>query len=190
MRISVVTLFPEFFDSPLRAGILHRAREAKLVEFEFANPRDFTTDRHRTVDDYPYGGGPGMVLRPEPFVDAIESTQKKYKRFPALKTRCAYVYQTYLGAGAKRRVGDRQQQPKLVKLLQSIAANGPDFFYDGPLGHALANTISIQGGVLSAQDLNAYKVKYRKPLTWTFGQYEVISMPSPSSKQAYSPSLK
>ncbi len=73
MRIAVVTLFPEFFDSPLAAGILHRARDRGLVEFVFVNPRDFTHDRHRTVDDYPYGGGPGMILRPEPFVEAVES---------------------------------------------------------------------------------------------------------------------
>lgn len=73
MRISIVTLFPEFFESPLATSIVHRARQAGLVEFRFVNPRDFTTDRHRTVDDYPYGGGPGMILRPEPFVDAVES---------------------------------------------------------------------------------------------------------------------
>jgi tRNA (guanine37-N1)-methyltransferase len=73
MKIHVVTLFPEFFDSPLRAGIPGRAVQAGRVEFGFVNPRDFTSDRHRTVDDTPYGGGPGMVLKPEPMVQAIES---------------------------------------------------------------------------------------------------------------------
>jgi tRNA (guanine37-N1)-methyltransferase len=73
MKIHVVTLFPEFFDSPLRAGIPGRAAQAGLVEFGFANPRDFATDRHRTVDDTPYGGGAGMVLKPEPLVQSVES---------------------------------------------------------------------------------------------------------------------
>jgi tRNA (guanine37-N1)-methyltransferase len=73
VRISVVTLFPEFFESPLRAALLHRAGEKGLVSFRFVNPRDFTQDKHRSVDDYPYGGGPGMILRPEPIVDAVES---------------------------------------------------------------------------------------------------------------------
>jgi tRNA (guanine37-N1)-methyltransferase len=73
MRIDVVTLFPEFFTSPLQAGVLSRAAQKGLVSFRFVNPRDFTSDRHRTVDDTPYGGGPGMILRPEPVVEAVES---------------------------------------------------------------------------------------------------------------------
>ena len=73
MRISVVTLFPDFFTSPLGAGLIHRARAHGLVEFRFANPRDWSRDRHKTVDDYAYGGGPGMILRPEPLVEAVES---------------------------------------------------------------------------------------------------------------------
>jgi tRNA (guanine37-N1)-methyltransferase len=73
MRITVVTLFPEMFDSPLAASLLGKARAAGLIEVDFVNPRDFTTDRHRTVDDAPYGGGPGMVMKPDPLVAAIES---------------------------------------------------------------------------------------------------------------------
>ena len=77
MKIHVVTLFPEFFDSPLAAGIPRRAAAAGLVQFHFVNPRDFTEDNHRTVDDSPYGGGAGMVLKPGPVVDAIESITGK-----------------------------------------------------------------------------------------------------------------
>ncbi|MFQ5601472.1 MAG: tRNA (guanosine(37)-N1)-methyltransferase TrmD [Candidatus Krumholzibacteriia bacterium] len=73
MRFHIVTLFPEFFESPLRAGVPYRAAQAGLVQFSCVNPRDFTGDRHRTVDDYPYGGGPGMILKPEPLVEAVES---------------------------------------------------------------------------------------------------------------------
>ncbi|HLU65474.1 MAG TPA: tRNA (guanosine(37)-N1)-methyltransferase TrmD, partial [Kofleriaceae bacterium] len=72
MRFTVVTLFPELFDSPLAASLLGKARAAGLVEVDFVNPRDFTSDRHRTVDDTPYGGGHGMVMKPEPLLAAIE----------------------------------------------------------------------------------------------------------------------
>jgi tRNA (guanine37-N1)-methyltransferase len=73
MRFTVVTIFPEMFDSVLAAGVLGRAIEAGLVEVDFVDPRDFTSDRHRTVDDAPYGGGPGMVMKVEPLVAAIEA---------------------------------------------------------------------------------------------------------------------
>jgi tRNA (guanine37-N1)-methyltransferase len=73
VRIDVVTLFPEMFDGPLGHSILGRAIAEGHVEVRFVNPRDFTSDRHRTVDDYPYGGGPGMVMKPEPLFLAVES---------------------------------------------------------------------------------------------------------------------
>lgn len=73
MRFTVVTIFPEMFASVLEASILGRARAAGLIEVDFVDPRDFTSDRHRTVDDAPYGGGPGMVMKVEPLVAAIES---------------------------------------------------------------------------------------------------------------------
>jgi tRNA (guanine37-N1)-methyltransferase len=73
MKINIVSLFPDFFREPLRLSIPGRAAEAGLVSYRVVNPRDFTHDRHRTVDDYPYGGGAGMVLKPEPFFAAVES---------------------------------------------------------------------------------------------------------------------
>lgn len=72
LRVNVVTLFPEVFDAPVRTSILGRAVAAQLVSVKVVNLRDYTTDRHRTVDDYPYGGGAGMVLKPEPFYDALD----------------------------------------------------------------------------------------------------------------------
>lgn len=73
MRIEVVTIFPEFFCSPLACSILGRALDAGLVEVRVHNLRDFTTDKHQVVDDYPYGGGGGMVMKPEPFFAACEA---------------------------------------------------------------------------------------------------------------------
>jgi tRNA (guanine37-N1)-methyltransferase len=73
LRVNVVTIFPEFFAGPLSLSILGRAREAGLVEFKVVDLRDHTHDRHRTVDDAPYGGGAGMVMKPEPFFEAVEA---------------------------------------------------------------------------------------------------------------------
>jgi tRNA (guanine37-N1)-methyltransferase len=72
MRIDVVTLFPELIDLPLRTSIVGRAAEAGLVEFGVHDLREHGLGRHRSVDDYPYGGGAGMVMRPEPLFAAIE----------------------------------------------------------------------------------------------------------------------
>ena len=73
MRYNLVTLFPEWFDSPLGAGLMGKAVNSGLLDFYFANPRDFAADRHRSVDDRPYGGGPGMVMLLEPLCAAIRS---------------------------------------------------------------------------------------------------------------------
>ena len=73
LRINVVTLLPETLAPYLAASIPGRAVQAGLVEFRLLQLRDFTHDRHHTVDDYPYGGGAGMVLKPEPFFEAVES---------------------------------------------------------------------------------------------------------------------
>ena len=73
MRFDIITIFPGFFDSPLDYGILRRARTAGLVEVTTHDLRGFTHDRHRTVDDRPFGGGEGMVLKPEPIYDAVTS---------------------------------------------------------------------------------------------------------------------
>jgi tRNA (guanine37-N1)-methyltransferase len=73
VRINVVTIFPEFFAAPLGISIPARAASAGRVEYRIVDLRDFTHDRHRTVDDYPYGGGAGMVMKPEPFFEAVDA---------------------------------------------------------------------------------------------------------------------
>src|SRR5713101_1991505 len=73
MRFDLITIFPEFFTGPLDHGILRRAQEAGIAEVQVQDLRAFTQDRHRTVDDRPFGGGAGMVLKPEPLFEAAES---------------------------------------------------------------------------------------------------------------------
>ena len=73
LRINVVTIFPDFFAGPLTLSIPSRAAAAGSVLYNIVDLRDFTHDKHRTVDDAPYGGGPGMVMKPQPFFEAVES---------------------------------------------------------------------------------------------------------------------
>lgn len=73
LKIDVVTLFPQMLDGFLQESMMRRASKAGLVEFNTVNPRDFTTDKHNTADDRPFGGGPGMIMKPEPLFAAIES---------------------------------------------------------------------------------------------------------------------
>ena len=79
MHFSVITLFPEIFESPLAHSIIRRAREKKLLAIDLVDLRQYAHDRHRTADDYPYGGGQGMVLKPEPLIEAIEDCRRRLK---------------------------------------------------------------------------------------------------------------
>lgn len=73
MKIDYITIFPEYFTTPLTQGQLRLAQDKGLVSFTVHNLRDYTDDPHRKVDDYPYGGGPGMVMKPEPFFKAVDT---------------------------------------------------------------------------------------------------------------------
>jgi tRNA (guanine37-N1)-methyltransferase len=73
LRVNVVTIFPDFFRGPLGLSIPERARASGGVEYNLVDLRDFTHDKHKSVDDAPYGGGPGMVMKPGPFFEAVEA---------------------------------------------------------------------------------------------------------------------
>ena len=80
MRFHLITIFPDIFDSYLNESMMKRAREKKIVDVKVHNPRDFTKDRHRKVDDRPFGGGPGMVLQIQPVYDAAEVIKRREKK--------------------------------------------------------------------------------------------------------------
>lgn len=77
LSINIITIFPDFFAGPLGLSIPKRAAEAGLVRYNCVDLRSFATDKHKTVDDAPFGGGPGMVMKPAPFFDAVESVGAK-----------------------------------------------------------------------------------------------------------------
>ena len=80
LSFTVITIFPRMLDSALSHGVLNKAQGKGLIKVEMVNLRDYTTDRHLTTDDYPYGGGQGMVMKPEPLVAAIEDIRRKVQR--------------------------------------------------------------------------------------------------------------
>jgi tRNA (guanine37-N1)-methyltransferase len=86
VRFDVVTLFPEFFQAPLASGLMGKALAKNIAEVNFVNPRNFTTDKHHRVDDEPYGGGVGMLMKPEPIFAAVESLPVLPRREVILRT--------------------------------------------------------------------------------------------------------
>ena len=90
-QFDVVTLFPEMFDAVTESGVTGRARERRLFELVLWNPRDFAHNSHRTVDDRPYGGGPGMVMMVEPLEKAIQAAHQRQKSTRAKQTKVVYL---------------------------------------------------------------------------------------------------
>lgn len=86
MQFDILTIFPDFFASPLKASLLGKALQDGKVTVALHNIRDFCTDKHKQVDDVPYGGGPGMVMKPEPIVACVESIPRKKKSLAVLLT--------------------------------------------------------------------------------------------------------
>ncbi|MBW4521659.1 MAG: tRNA (guanosine(37)-N1)-methyltransferase TrmD [Scytolyngbya sp. HA4215-MV1] len=86
MRFDIITLFPDFFTSPLCSGLLGKALDKGIAAVHLTNPRDFTTDKHHRVDDEPYGGGVGMLMKPEPIFAAVESLPVLSRRSVVLTT--------------------------------------------------------------------------------------------------------
>jgi tRNA (guanine37-N1)-methyltransferase len=82
--VEILTLFPDFFSSPLASSLLGRAADAELARFQTTDIRDFATDKHRSADDLPYGGGAGMVMKPEPLAGALEAARERLPTAPRI----------------------------------------------------------------------------------------------------------
>ncbi|HXO60930.1 MAG TPA: tRNA (guanosine(37)-N1)-methyltransferase TrmD [Candidatus Acidoferrales bacterium] len=155
MRFDLITIFPDFFAGPLEHGILRRARETGIVEVHMQDLRVFTKDRHRTVDDRPFGGGEGMVLKPEPLFEAVEHLlgapvgDASEKRGLAAGT--AIVL---LSASGKR--FDQETARRFAKLERIILICGRYEGVDERVAEHLATAeISIGDFVLSGGELPA-----------------------------------
>ena len=147
MRFDIITIFPEFFSGPLDYGIVRRAREARLIETHVHDLRDFTHDRHRTVDDRPFGGGAGMVMKPEPVFEAVESLLAGKETAP----RTAVVL---LSAAGKLFRQERVRQ--FAKLERIVLLCGRYEGVDERVAEHLAtDEISIGDFVLSGGELPA-----------------------------------
>ncbi len=117
MWIGVVSLFPEMFDAVTKYGITGRVINDKLMELEFWNPRDFTQDKHQTVDDRPYGGGPGMVMQYSPLKDAITAARHAAEQHTATDEKATVIYLSPQGRRLDQRGVEELAQRKQVILL-------------------------------------------------------------------------
>jgi tRNA (guanine37-N1)-methyltransferase len=150
MRFDILTIFPEFFAGPLQHGILSRAIANSTVEVATHDLRDFTHDRHRTVDDRPFGGGEGMVLKPEPIFDCVESLQVTPKPQRDL-TRETVILLSAQGKPFTQAVAHR-----LAKLDRIVLICGRYEGVDERVNDLLADTeLSIGDYVLSGGELAA-----------------------------------
>lgn len=148
MQFEIVTIFPEFFAGPLDYGIVRRAREARLVDVRVHDLRAFTHDRHRTVDDRPFGGGEGMVLKPEPLFDAVESLAGKDS---ALGSGTAAVLLSASGRLFRQEMARRFAQLDRIILLCG-RYEGVD---ERVAEHLATDEVSIGDFVLSGGELGA-----------------------------------
>ena len=149
MRFDIVTIFPEFFSGPLDYGIVRRARQAQLIETRVHDLRDFTHDRHRTVDDRPFGGGEGMVMKPEPIFEAVDSLVGETSGSGNRGTAIVLL-------SAAGRLFRQQTAQKFAKLAQIVLICGRYEGVDERVAEHLAtDEISIGDFVLSGGELPA-----------------------------------
>jgi tRNA (guanine37-N1)-methyltransferase len=150
MKIDIVTIFPDFFRGPLDHGIIRRALEAGLAAIEVHDLRAFAHDRHQTVDDRPFGGGEGMVLKPEPIFECIEALNVAPREAP----KDARESVVLLSAQGKR--FDQSVANELAALERIVLICGRYEGVDERVGHYLADReLSIGDYVLSGGELGA-----------------------------------
>jgi tRNA (guanine37-N1)-methyltransferase len=152
MRVELVTIFPDFFRGPLDFGILRRARETGLVEVSVHDLREFTRDKHRTVDDRPFGGGEGMVLKPEPIFECIE----KLNVAPREQRLAGQAKESVILLSAQGRRLDQALAQELAELDRVVLICGRYEGVDERVSEHLADReTSIGDYVLSGGELGA-----------------------------------
>src|SRR5271167_3233538 len=148
MKIDIVTIFPDFFRGPLDYGIIRQAREAGLAAIEVHDLRAFAHDRHKTVDDRPFGGGEGMVLKPEPIFECIEAL--------GVTAREARVKESVILLSAQGRRFDQSVARELAGLERMVLICGRYEGVDERVGAYLADReLSVGEYVLSGGELGA-----------------------------------
>jgi tRNA (guanine37-N1)-methyltransferase len=153
MKIDILTIFPDFFRGSLDYGIVRRARETGLVEISIQDLRAFTKDKHRTVDDRPFGGGEGMVLKPEPIFECLESLGDLASREARL---CAGATQSVILLSAQGRRLDQALAAELSSLDRIALICGRYEGVDERISEHLADReVSIGDYVLSGGELGA-----------------------------------
>ena len=148
MHIDILTLFPEMFEGVLNNSILKKAQERDIFSYEFINLRDYSNNKHQKVDDYPYGGGAGMVLTPQPLFDAVETVKKKRNTKPRVILMCPQ--------------GETHSQSKALELSEEdhlIFLCGHYEGYDERIRqHIVTDELSIGDYVLTGGELGAMVV--------------------------------
>ncbi len=169
MRFDIISIFPESFSSYIDSSILKKAREKKLVQISITNPRDFTSDKHHTVDESPYGGGPGMVLKAEPIWRAVLSVLKKKKNDS--KKRRIVLFST------RGKKFDQKVARRFSKYEQVILICGRYEGIDERVAEYLADEeISIGDFVLSGGELPAlvFLEAVSRHIPGVLGKYESL----------------
>ncbi|MFG6115141.1 tRNA (guanosine(37)-N1)-methyltransferase TrmD [Halobacillus sp. MO56] len=148
MHIDILTLFPEMFEGVLNNSILKKAQDRNIFSYDFINFRDYSVNKHQKVDDYPYGGGAGMVLTPQPLFDAVEAVKEQRKTTPRVILLCPQ--------------GETYTQSKAVELSEEdhlIFLCGHYEGYDERIReHVVTDEISIGDYVLTGGELGAMVV--------------------------------
>jgi tRNA (guanine37-N1)-methyltransferase len=152
MKIDLITIFPEFFRGFLEHGIVNRAQRAGLVEIAIRDLREFTHDRHRTVDDRPFGGGEGMVLKPEPIFECLEAMQVA----PREQRVSGDAKETVLVLSPQGRLFSQRMAAELSKLDRIVLISGRYEGIDERVSEFLADgEVSVGDFVLSGGELGA-----------------------------------
>src|SRR6267142_2194180 len=153
MRVDILTIFPDFFRGPLDYGIIRRARETGLAEVNIHDLRNFTKDKHRTVDDRPFGGGEGMVLKPEPIFECLESLGGLAARAERIN---GSAKQSVIVLSPQGRRLDQALAAELSKLERIVLICGRYEGVDDRVSEHLADReVSIGDYVLSGGELGA-----------------------------------